>query len=115
MVKIRHFLEVTYMKLESEISEINFFFEVPPFEWCALNDGKANGNLIVKIFITANLAKLPVAIRKCPIYGRVELKNFTFDTSTMGILPVSDYRFHAMIYDSVDKEIASYTSHFKIQ
>lgn len=77
--------------------------------------GKSTANPIVKTFIKANLDKLPPVVRKCPMEGRLDLKNLVLDRKVMAILPIGTYRIQARSFDKIDKEIMIFSTLFKIE
>lgn len=99
---------------KSEYSQFKPLFKSRPIEWCSLVSGKSSANPIVKTFIKANLDKLPAVVRKCPMEGRLDLKNIVLNSRVMAILPLGIYRIQARSFDKIDKEIMVFSTLFKI-
>jgi hypothetical protein len=106
-------VQLNLFKIEKD--QFKPLFKGRPVEWCAVASGKTKTNPIVKTFIATNIQKLPPSVRKCPMQGRLDVKNFTISSKVMAILPVSTYRIQAKSFDSVDKEVMSFSALFKIE
>ncbi|KAG5668579.1 hypothetical protein PVAND_016516 [Polypedilum vanderplanki] len=84
-------------------SRVRQIIHTPKFDWCQLiSKTSKTTSPFLQAFLVANMDKIPMAMKKCPIKGKIELLEIAPTKSLFTVMPIGSYRMKAEVYDDMD-------------